>query len=36
MYLQEEGWGGLDWIDPDQDRNKWRPHVNVVMNLLVS
>jgi len=24
----EMGWGGLDWIDPAQDRNRWRALVN--------
>jgi hypothetical protein len=26
---------GLDWIDLDQDRNRWRELVNAVMNLRV-
>ena len=25
--------GGIDWIGVDQDRDSWRPLVNVVMNL---
>jgi hypothetical protein len=29
------GWGGVDWIGLDQDRDKWRALVNVVMNLRV-
>jgi hypothetical protein len=32
MNLQEVGWGGMDWIDLADDRDKWRPHVNAVMN----
>jgi hypothetical protein len=30
-----EGWGGLDWINLAQDRDKWRALVNAVMNLQV-
>jgi hypothetical protein len=25
--------GGMDWIGVDQDRDRWRALVNVVMNL---
>jgi hypothetical protein len=32
MDLVEVGWGGVDWIDLAQDRDKWRALVNVVMN----
>jgi hypothetical protein len=35
MYLQEVGWGGIDWIDMAQDRIKWRAVVSAVMNLRV-
>jgi hypothetical protein len=28
-------WGGVDWIDPAQDRDQWKALVNTVMNLLV-
>jgi len=35
MDLQEVGWGGMDWIDPAQDRDKWRALVNAVMNLTI-
>jgi hypothetical protein len=33
--LLEIVWGGVDWIGPAQDRNKWRALVNAVMNLRV-
>jgi hypothetical protein len=35
MDLGEIGWGGMDWIDPAQDRDQWRALVNTVMNLWV-
>jgi transcription termination factor 2 len=35
MDLQEVGWGGMDWINMAQDRDKWRALVSVVMNLRV-
>jgi hypothetical protein len=35
MNLREIGWDGVDWIDLAQDRDKWRAHVNTVMNLRV-
>jgi hypothetical protein len=35
MDLREIGCGGMDWIVLAQDREKWRPLVNTVMNLLV-
>jgi hypothetical protein len=35
MNLGEIGWGGVDLIDLDQDRDQWRALVNVVMNLWV-
>jgi hypothetical protein len=35
MNLGEIGWGGVDWIDLAQDRDKWGALVNAVMNLWV-
>jgi hypothetical protein len=35
MDLREIGWDGVDWIDLAQDRDQWRPLVNMVMNLRV-
>jgi hypothetical protein len=35
MDLREVGWDGRDWIDLAQDRDRWRAHVNTVMNLRV-
>jgi hypothetical protein len=33
--LLEIRWDGVDWIGLAQDRDKWRAHVNAVMNLRV-
>jgi len=35
MDFQEVGCGGIDWIDLDQDRDRWWALVNVVMSLQV-
>jgi hypothetical protein len=36
MDLQEVGWGGMDWINVAEDRDRWRALVNAVMYLRVS
>jgi hypothetical protein len=36
MDLQEVGWGGKEWIDMAQDRDRWRAVVSAVMNLQVT
>jgi hypothetical protein len=35
MDLGEVGWGDVDWIGLDKDRNRWRAVVNSVLNLQV-
>jgi hypothetical protein len=35
MNLKEIGWGGIDWIDLAEDRDRWRALVNTVINLRV-
>jgi hypothetical protein len=35
MDLQEARWGGMDWIDLAEDRDRWWVLVNAVMNLWV-
>jgi hypothetical protein len=36
MDLQKVRWGGMDWIDMAQDRDRWRAFVSAVMELRVS
>jgi len=36
MDLLEMGYGVMDWIELDQERDRWRELVNAVMNLRVS
>jgi hypothetical protein len=31
----EIGWDGVNWIDLAQDRDQWRAHVNMAINLRV-
>jgi hypothetical protein len=33
MNLQDLGCGGMGWIEPAQDRDRWWALVNAVMNL---
>jgi hypothetical protein len=30
MDIKEMGWGSVDWIDLDQERDRWHVLVNVV------
>jgi hypothetical protein len=32
MGLRGIGWGGMDWTDVAQDRDRWKALVNMVMN----
>ena len=35
MDILEVGYGGMDWIDLVQDRDRWRTLVSAVMNFRV-
>jgi hypothetical protein len=35
MDLKKTWWEALGWTDLDQDRNRWRALVNMVMNLQI-
>jgi hypothetical protein len=35
MELRDVGWGGKDWIDLAQERDRWQALVNVIMNFQV-
>jgi hypothetical protein len=35
MGLQEVGYGGVDWIELAQNRDRWRTLVTAVMNIQV-
>ena len=35
MDLKEVGCGGMDWIELDQDRDRWPQLMNAVMNIWV-
>jgi hypothetical protein len=35
MDIQEVGYGGMDWIELAQDRDRWRTLENAVIDLLV-
>jgi len=35
MYLQEVSWGGMDWMDLVQDRDRWWALVKAVMSLRI-
>jgi hypothetical protein len=35
MHPGEIGWGGMDWIDLNHDRDQWRALLNMVTNCQV-
>lgn len=36
IYLQEIGWGSMDWIYLAQDKERWQARASVVMNARVA
>jgi hypothetical protein len=35
MNLRGIGWGGMEWIDLAQDRDRWRALMKMVVNIKV-
>ena len=35
MNLQDVGWGGMEWIDLSNDKDRWRVLASAVINLRV-
>jgi hypothetical protein len=35
MDHRELGWGGMDWIDLAQEKDRWRDLVNTIVNLRI-
>jgi len=35
IKMDLSGWGGMDWIDLAEDRERWQTFINLVMNLRV-
>jgi hypothetical protein len=35
MELREIGWGDMDWIDVDQDKDQWWALSDTIINLWV-
>jgi hypothetical protein len=35
MDIQEVGWGGMDWLELSQGRDRWWVLVNLVLNVQV-
>ena len=33
VYIQEMGWGSMEWIDLAKERDRWEAVMNEVMNL---